>query len=570
MTNSNLAICFIAGNEERVIERALDAAFSVTPNVVVVRAIGGSTPDKTLELAKSRGCVVGEYSNHLGASKWPFVDDFAAARNMSFRLGAEIVGKDGWLMWMDCDDILSLGAGEAINKVLNESKEHWILAEYNLPAHGKSVWRERIFRVGSAAWINAAHEKCIPLLTAEEEALGKETLSIRISKTFSVVHAPEDCKTGSQERNINILRWKDEETQHIKFYLHYEHFLLNKREEAVRYGLEALRMGNLCPVYRYEVLLNLGLLAPKNEHGQDLLRKAIALNQYRREAYGLLASLQMDAQQFEDAIQTCTQLLAIPEPKIVEWTHRPDMYGWKGYALLAWAHRLAGHEETATDLERQMLEKGGRPRISLLHATRGRWAQAITAMNQWLVQAKDAFHVEHIFAIDEDDVESREKLRRFRCVLSKPSTYSVGAWNAAAEKATGDILIQMSDDFVAPAQWDESIVKAFGGRLFGPSVLRVSDGCRTDGLITMAIVTQAWYERHGLFHSAYKNVYSDTDLTAVATKENAIIEAPHILMKHQHPFFNKSVPMDATYERGNDLSEYERAKKIFEARHPQN
>ena len=46
-----IAVCMIAGNEEAVIDRALDAAFSVTDTVIVVRAIGGQTPDPTLDIA---------------------------------------------------------------------------------------------------------------------------------------------------------------------------------------------------------------------------------------------------------------------------------------------------------------------------------------------------------------------------------------------------------------------------------------------------------------------------------------------------------------------------------------
>jgi hypothetical protein len=197
-------------------------------------------------------------------------------------------------------------------------------------------------------------------------------------------------------------------------------------------------------------------------------------------------------------------------------------------------------------------------------------------MNMWMARAAKPEAVEHWFAIDEDDVESIEKLRRFRCVLSKASTYSVGAWNKAASVATGDVLIQIADDFEPPPNWDTMILQALeadkyplSGHLFDEKVLRVSDGCRTDGLLTMAIITRRWYEKHGLFHVEYRNVYSDTDLTATATKHNAIINAHNIVIKHHHPFFNKAVPMDATYERGNDLAEYERAKQIYERRHPE-
>jgi hypothetical protein len=215
-----------------------------------------------------------------------------------------------------------------------------------------------------------------------------------------------------------------------------------------------------------------------------------------------------------------------------------------------------------------MLEEGSKPRISLLHATRGRWSQAIQAMNLWMCRASDAFRVEHIFAIDEDDEETKDKLRRFRHVVAARDGYSVGAWNAAAQVATGDILVQVADDFEPPANWDEGIVAALGSNVFAPRVLRVKDGIREDGLITLAIVTRPWLEKQGhLFDPEFRNVYSDNDLTARAQKANAIIEAPHLTFHHHHPIAGKA-KMDATYERGNDPVEYARAKAIYEQRHP--
>jgi glycosyltransferase involved in cell wall biosynthesis len=557
-----IAVCLIAGNEAGLIDRALDSAFSVTDTVVVVRAVGGQTPDSTLDVARQRGCIVGEYRNSPATAAWPFVDDFAAARNQAFRLGADTGAE--WLMWMDCDDTLPAGMGETIRKACEETAEDWILAEYVLPNHGKAVWRERLFRTGTAAWFHGVHEKCVPVSNDKD----KDSLKVRVNRNIRVIHEPLGEKTGSQERNINILRWRYQEAQHLAFYLHYEYYLLGKRDEAVRYGLEALRMQDLDGVYRYEVMLNLALLAGENAHGQDLCQRAIKLNPQRREAHNILALLQMDAGQTEDALKTAEHTLTVSLPKIPEWTHRPDCYNWKGYATLAWAHRLADNEDEAAKIETKMLEEGGKPRISLLHATRGRWAQAIQAMNLWMSRAENPMSVEHIFAIDADDEESQDKLRRFRCTISAQGGYSVQAWNVAALCSTGDVLIQMADDFEPPAGWDRQILDALGGNIFTPRVLRVADGNRTDGLLTCAIVTRRWYEQHGLFHGEYRNVYSDNDLTATATKAGAIIEAPQIVIRHHHPFFNDKVKMDATYERGNDCAEYERAKAIYAKRHP--
>jgi glycosyltransferase involved in cell wall biosynthesis len=558
---SKVAVCLITGNEEAIIGRALDSAFTVSDTVIVVRACGGQKPDSSLEIARQRGCIVGEYHNSPATVSWPFVDDFAAARNEAFRLAAEAGAE--WLMWLDCDDTLPPGMGETIKQACAETKEDWILAEYVLPNHSKTVMRERLFRTGTAAWFHGVHEKCVPVTPDKD----KESLQVRVRKDIKVIHQPLDAKSGSQERNLNILLWRYQETQHIAFYLHYEFYLLGRKEEAVKYGLQALRLDNLDGVYRYEVMLNLALLAAENEHAQDLCQRAIKLCPQRREAHNILALLQMDAGQAEDAIKTAEHTLTLAAPKIPEWTHRPDCYGWKAYATLAWANRLAENEAKAKEIEAALLEEGGKPRISLLHATRGRWSQAIAAMNMWLARAENPAAVEHWFAIDEDDTESREKLSRFRHVIASQGGYSVGAWNTAAQAATGDVLIQIADDFEPPPGWDRLILDALGGDLFAPKVLRVSDGSRTDGLLTLAIVTRRWFEQHGLFDESFINVYSDTDLTARAEKAGAIKDARHIVVKHHHPFFNSKVPMDATYERGNNPAEYERAKALFHAKH---
>jgi hypothetical protein len=84
----------------------------------------------------------------------------------------------------------------------------------------------------------------------------------------------------------------------------------------------------------------------------------------------------------------------------------------------------------------------------------------------------------------------------------------------------------------------------------------------------MAIVTREWYAGHGLFDPAFRNVYSDNDLTQRALKAGAVIDAKHITFRHQHPAGDPNAKWDATYARGNDPAEYERAAKLYEQRHP--
>jgi FkbM family methyltransferase len=203
-------------------------------------------------------------------------------------------------------------------------------------------------------------------------------------------------------------------------------------------------------------------------------------------------------------------------------------------------------------------------KISLLHATRSRPIQALNAKELWLKKAKFPERVEHLFAIDHDDAASIA-LKQHTHVIQLQDGYSVGAWNLAASKCTGDILIQLSDDWLPPDGWDELIVMRLN--LDSEEVLWIDDGNRKDDLMCMAILTRKYYLRHGLFDPIFKNVYSDNDFTLRAKKAGAVVDARDIQVKHEHPLFESGKSMDATYERGNQSAEYDRAKAIFEAKH---
>jgi Holliday junction resolvasome RuvABC endonuclease subunit len=81
MKKATLSLSVITGNCENHIQRFLDNFQHHFDEVVIVRAIGNQEPDSTLDIAQSRGCIIGEYFNKIG--HWNHVDDFGAARNVS-------------------------------------------------------------------------------------------------------------------------------------------------------------------------------------------------------------------------------------------------------------------------------------------------------------------------------------------------------------------------------------------------------------------------------------------------------------------------------------------------------
>jgi hypothetical protein len=217
------------------------------------------------------------------------------------------------------------------------------------------------------------------------------------------------------------------------------------------------------------------------------------------------------------------------------------------------------------------LHEGATPRISLLHATRGRSTQAVSAREIWLNAAVHPSRIEHIFAVDEDDAVSVEMCKQFVSVVSSKKS-CVAAWNMAARKARGDILVQLSDDWTPPIGWDQRLLDIVGERDAQKEqfVIAPSDGSRKDDLLCMAILSRARYEAQGseLFHEGYESVFSDNEFTHRAYKDNVVIDAREALrFEHHHPAFGKG-KMDATYAHNNTAERYKAGEALFKARNP--
>lgn len=552
--NTKLVAGLICGNEEVRIERCVKSLQQICDEIVIIRAIGALKPDETIKIAKSLGCHVGEYKNSPLVSFWEHLDNFGEARNLAFSAAYELAGKEGWVMWADCDDVIANHMVEPHKKMLAECKDEfsWIVTDYVIPEQNKRAPRERFFRYQSAWWHRPIHENAQPT----------RDIKAWIRRDLEILHQPPMGPRPSSERNRRILLHADRMTSHFKFYLHYENYIANKPEEAAKYGAEALSLADLDGVNRYETLMNCATLC-SGEPALKLAKQAMELEPKRREAFGLAASIYLDEKKPKEALKIVRQMKEIPVPSFPQWTHRSEWYGWKADHLEQWCLRELGKINEADKAQKQILKKSDRPTISLIHATRGRPIQAIKCMNNWLGKAAVPERVEHIFVFDEDDKTS-EILKRFRHEIQKQDGYSVGAWNLGAKASKGDILIQLSDDWEPPTHWDELIEMRMDTHQ--PQVLRISDGYRKDNLLCMAILTRKYYKKNGLFNPLFRNVYSDNDFTARAEKNGAVIDARDLVFIHHHPFFEGFSP-DEIYARGNSAEEYKRAKEIFEGLH---
>src|SRR6266496_2340727 len=159
-------------------------------------------------------------------------------------------------------------------------------------------------------------------------------------------------------------------------------------------------------------------------------------------------------------------------------------------------------------------------------------------VREWLAGAADPETIEFVVTIDARHADHKAafaRLPRTRVFVNHGRPCCVDGWNLAARKAQGRILIQCSDDLHPPERWDAIIRDrlADGAR---SAVLAISDGFTArPHFIPHAIVTRRYYREFGyLFHDAYWSMWSDNELSAVAHRRGAVVDAFDIQFAHSH------------------------------------
>jgi hypothetical protein len=128
-------------------------------------------------------------------------------------------------------------------------------------------------------------------------------------------------------------------------------------------------------------------------------------------------------------------------------------------------------------------------------------------------------------------------------------------------------LIALADDFVPCPKWDIELLAVIPDA-DGQYVVDVSTG-RADGLLTLSILTRAYYLRYGrIFYSDYDErgtMYNDDDFTAVARRDAVVIDARRLWFEHRHPSYGKG-DWDDTYRRVNREEAYRHGAAVFKWR----
>lgn len=225
------------------------------------------------------------------------------------------------------------------------------------------------------------------------------------------------------------------------------------------------------------------------------------------------------------------------------------------------------------------------PTISVIHASRGRPEKAAAAIAMWRDRASNPKQVEYILSVDQDD-STRFDMQLGDCsrgfgaflLVDNKNKGSAEAWDFGAKFSRGELLVQAQDDVEPPQNWDALLLlklreQPYDGGPDGwknlPAFIAVADGYRNVRLCCTAIMNRARYEQQGEFlHAGYKSVYSDDEVTVRAYADAAngkctLIEARDLVFLHRHHYHDKSVPMDATYERENSAEAYALGSALF-------
>ena len=552
MSKIKLSLSVITGNCEADVVRFLDVFQPYFDEVVMVRAIGNQEPDGTLAISAQRGCLSGEYRNQFANREWPHVDDFAAARNKS----AELCTGD-WIMWADMDDtaegLENLRAIlENLDPAIDVLRCPYVVGEQGVVAN----YRERVWRRGTPhKWANAIHENLVR--TDGKDAKQAQTDRVRL------VHIPRHDRECSKDRNLRILESIPEEkrTHSHTFYLMNEYARI-KDAKAIELAKSFLAHPEGGGPERYETFMMLAAMAEELPDKAAIYAQAFNEDPSRAEALYELTALSMSFDEPERALAYARHMMTCEWPEKPSWNHRKMFYEFFREDLYLQALRINGRSLESDTRRANMMATSGKTTISLLHATRGRAMQAIRCRSEWLRLADDPKRVEHIFAVDADDEEA-EVFLRFPSIIMDNNGGPVAAWNIAAKQSTGQILVQLSDDWKPFRGWDTAIVDTIGDTS-KPAVLAVSDGHRKDDLLCMAILTRARYKQQGyLFHPEFFSMFSDNWFSHCAFRDGVVIDArDRITFEHVHPAFGKAA-MDATYARSNDGYHYKTGEGIY-------
>ena len=348
---ASIALCVICGNEEELIGRMLDSFCDAFDVLSLVRAIGCAKPDNTRLIASDWCYKNGKrfhfevYQNSSEANSWPHVDNFAAARNLSFR-----TTQCDWRLWADCDDLLAPGAATKIREIVERPEGDVYFFTYVIENTGETILRERMFRKGVGEWQGALHENCIHDMKLNPSV---------VKGDVAFHHRPAQGKPIDRERNRKILFHATKDYERMAFNVHREYCAMWKEKNDEQARDLAMRWAEICRVIpmhdemRLIVILHQAGLARDLTAAKNFAWEAIRLMPGRREGYAALAQLELEAKEPARALAFTSLLPAMPRPQRSAIPIAETAYGWPAWDLHLKAMRACGLNDAADKFEKE-------------------------------------------------------------------------------------------------------------------------------------------------------------------------------------------------------------------------
>lgn len=185
----------------------------------------------------------------------------------------------------------------------------------------------------------------------------------------------------------------------------------------------------------------------------------------------------------------------------------------------------------------------------------------------WMQTADAPDFVEHIFALDADDLASLRATEGHRRVVNPASPDRISAvrnWNSAAAVAGGDLLFVIADDLVPPPHWDSTLHNVVGSlhpRAFAFAICVVQ--MQEDPThLRHPIVSRRFYARFGLFAPQFTGMYCDDDITIRAFNRAVVLNGTSLILEHRHPFLGP-YSWSESQQRMNARAEYDAGRRVF-------
>ncbi len=200
--------------------------------------------------------------------------------------------------------------------------------------------------------------------------------------------------------------------------------------------------------------------------------------------------------------------------------------------------------------------------ISLIHPSWGRPVKGYDTAKKWIDQA--GVKVEHIFSLDDSDAYA-QSYKILDKLIIRNNRSVVQAANRAAEIATGEILIYLSDDFNCFPNWGVTI-EAICQHYQGEYLIKVHDGLQRfeAEVLTIPIMSKYLYKSLGYFyHPSYLSMWVDVDLYHTCKNRGVIKNHREVTFEHQHYSVGK-MKQDETNRRSD--ANWNQGKQVLQMR----